>query len=108
MTGVQTCALPIFHDLVEDKELVKLTGFNKINQQNSLVNTLEYNSAGNIIASSKNGLFRFWALPSGQFLGELETGMNNVSGLAFSYDDRLMIITGTDGIVCVWGVPKEE
>jgi WD40 repeat protein len=95
-------------DLVENKELVKLSGFNKINQKDSLVNTLEYNAAGNIIASSKNGILRFWALPSGHFLGELETGMDHVYGLAFSNDGKLMIITGADGIVHVWGVSKDK
>lgn len=56
------------------------------------------------------GSLRFWDTKTGNLLGEVKPNFTlpyGNSSIAFSPDGRLIALAGTDGIIRIWGVPKE-
>ena len=73
------------------------------------IHLLDISPAGDYLLTV-SGSLRFWDIKTGNLLAEVEPDFPLSSGdssIAISPDGRLIALAGTDGIIRIWGIPKE-
>lgn len=59
-----------------------------------------------LVANTMTNIIRFWDMKKGILLSELKPDYQIIGKIALSPNQQLMAVTGRDGIIRLWGVPK--